>query len=257
MQAEASCQLLFCTNSCTCFPALHLHIVVYLSKHLSLFLRVCISLVKTAASESTVSVKSRPCSALLFVLSIDFIVDMFVWICASSERLVCTTWLLGVFVYKCVWRRVPLPPAALELWIPAIKSRPSLRPAAAQSGFPSAISLWVWYLPFPTLCAYSLAPRREQKKCVLLHITLATVFDLLLKGEGRQLQPDHLAWPSRPWESPRHATFSTTSAHTNTCERLLWHLRHNSSIRQHATTSTAEVGHVTRGGDSTPKFFRF
>ena len=124
-------------------------------------------------------------------------------LCLFSE-LVCTTRLLGVFVYKCVWRRVPLPPTAWELWIPAIKSRPMLRPAAAQRGFSSAISLWVWYLPFPTLCAYSLAPRQEQKKCVLLHITLATVFDLLLKGEGRQLQPDHLAWPTRPWESLRH-----------------------------------------------------
>lgn len=113
-------------------------------------------------SSNCQSVKSRPCSALLSVLSIDFIVRMFVWVCASSEKLVCPTRLLGVFVYKCVWRRVPLPRAAWELWIPAIKSRPLLRPAAVRSGFPSAISLWVWYLPFPTLCAYSLAPRREQ-----------------------------------------------------------------------------------------------
>lgn len=84
-------------------------------------------------------------------------------VCAKSDLppkgSVFTTLLLELFVCKCVGRWVPLPPAARELRIPAIKSRPSLRPAAVRGCYPSAISLWVWYLSFPTLCAYSLALR--------------------------------------------------------------------------------------------------
>lgn len=133
-----------------------------------------------------------------------------------------------------------------ELWIPAIKSRAiSASRGGSRSGFPSAISLWVWYLPFPTLGAYSLAQRRGQKKCVLLHITLATVFDLMLKGGRGSLS--QTIWPGQVDPEKVPATFSTNSAHTNSCERLLWHLRHDSSTRQHAPFATAEVGHVCAG----------
>lgn len=154
-----------------------------------------------------------------------------------------------LFVNKCVQRQVPLPPAALRALNSCHKSLSHrFRPAAAvQSGFPSAVSLWVQYLPFPTLCTHSLGLRRGQWKCVLLHITLATVFDLLLKrggrrvrgggGDGgRQPQPDHLAQPTRPWESPgetpweRHATFSTTSAHTQIVVRDYCGQGHNSGF---------------------------
>lgn len=87
-----------------------------------------------------------------------------------------------------------------------------------------------------TLCLFTGPKMGTIEVCLVTHHISYGVWSPV-EGGGGQLQPDHLAWQTRPWESP---TFSTTSAHTNNCERLLWHLRDNSSTAQHTKTITTE-----------------
>lgn len=85
----------------------------------------------------------------------------------------------------CVKTSSPPTGSLRGLGIPAINRRPSFRPVAAQNGFPAAISLWVWYLPFPTLCAYSLAPGRGTiEVCLVTHHISHGVWSPVEAGGG-------------------------------------------------------------------------
>lgn len=82
--------------------------------------------------------------------------------------------------------------------IPAVKlPAHRFRPAAARSGFPSAIPLWVWYLPFPTLCAYSPAPGRgTMEVCLVTHHISHGVWSPV-EGGGRGASSSRTIWPGR------------------------------------------------------------
>lgn len=74
-------------------------------------------LVITAAFEITVAanLSGHACVFTLFsVLAIDFIVDVFVRVCASSEKLVCTSWLLGALCQQVCVKTSPPPTSSLR-----------------------------------------------------------------------------------------------------------------------------------------------
>lgn len=144
------------------------------------------------------SLSSSACAFTLFsVLAIDFIVDVFVWVCASSEKLVCTSWLLGALCQQVCVKTSPPPTSSLR----ALNSCHKVSAIAQACGGGGAERLPVSHLSVSvvspvshTLCLFTGPEEGTIEVCLVTHhISYGVWSPVEGGGEAASARPSGLA----------------------------------------------------------------
>lgn len=155
-------------------------------------------LVIMAASEITVAanLSGHACIFTLFsVLAIDFIVDVFVWVCASSEKLVCTSWLLGALCQQVCVKTSPPPTSSLRALNSCHKVSAIAQACGGAERLPvSHLSVSVVSPVSHTLCLFTGPEEGTIEVCLVTHhISYGVWSPVEGGGEAASARPSGLA----------------------------------------------------------------